>query len=152
MEYLGLCISFAEMESSKLINYSINMCWIGWDILSLFFVFGEILSNFDPRNIISTYIKDFLWKKMAQICQISGKFLLHHQIFMISSSRVERGGGGLHFWSHTYGGTNKCNLITFAICQFWICLKKGARLCHCFVSKKLIKYVYVNKIIINPFF
>jgi len=50
MEYLGLCISFAEMESSKLINYSINICWIGWDILSLFFVFGEILSNFHPEK------------------------------------------------------------------------------------------------------
>jgi hypothetical protein len=32
---------------------------------------GEISPNFDLKNLISTYSKDFPWKKMAQIRQIS---------------------------------------------------------------------------------
>jgi hypothetical protein len=35
-----------------------------------FFILGEILQNFDLKNMISTYSKDFPWKKKAKICQI----------------------------------------------------------------------------------
>jgi hypothetical protein len=35
---------------------------------------GEFPSQFDLKNMISTNTKDFSWKKMAQICQISENF------------------------------------------------------------------------------
>jgi hypothetical protein len=41
--------------------------------ISAFFSFGGISPNFDLKNMISTYSKDFSWKKMTQIRQISKK-------------------------------------------------------------------------------
>jgi len=35
------------------------------------FFTGELSPDFDLKNIILTYTKDFSWKKMAQIRQIS---------------------------------------------------------------------------------
>jgi hypothetical protein len=34
---------------------------------------GEILPNFNLKNMILTYTKDSPWEKMAQICQILKK-------------------------------------------------------------------------------
>jgi len=45
-----------------------------WLYQCFFFLsFGEISPNFDLKNMISTYTKDFSWKKMTQISQISKK-------------------------------------------------------------------------------
>jgi hypothetical protein len=42
--------------------------------VSDFFIFlGEISPNFNLKNMISTYAKDFAWKKMTQIHQIKNK-------------------------------------------------------------------------------
>jgi hypothetical protein len=43
------------------------------DVLYTNYFFGQISQNFDLKNMISTYAKDFPWKKMAQICDISKK-------------------------------------------------------------------------------
>ncbi len=48
----------------------------------------EISPNFDLKNMISTYTKDFICgKKMEQIRQILEKKIPNRQIFMISSSK-----------------------------------------------------------------
>jgi hypothetical protein len=51
------------------------------------FFLSKILLNFDMKNMISIFTKNFPWEEMAQICQISNFFFPNHQIFMISSSR-----------------------------------------------------------------
>ncbi len=47
---------------------------------------GEISPNFDLKNMISTFTKDFSMQKRAQIHQISKKNQ-NRQIFMMSFSR-----------------------------------------------------------------
>jgi hypothetical protein len=47
------------------------MCESKKEILFVFLLRGEILSNFNLENQILSYLKDFSWKKLAQIRQIS---------------------------------------------------------------------------------
>ncbi len=55
------------------------------------FVLGGISPNFDLKKMISTYTKNFPWKKnMAQIREILGKKNPNRQMFMISSRRQPR--------------------------------------------------------------
>jgi hypothetical protein len=48
---------------------------------------GEVSQTFDLKNMISTYSKDFPWKKNGQnLPDLLKKRFPYHQIFMISSS------------------------------------------------------------------
>jgi len=52
-------------------NYNPKMCESKKEIILVFLFGGEILSNFNLENQILSYLKDFSWKKLAQIRQIS---------------------------------------------------------------------------------
>jgi len=57
-------------------------------VFCFFFWRGGGGANFDLKNMISTYTKDFICgKKMEQIRQILEKKIPNRQIFMISSSK-----------------------------------------------------------------
>jgi hypothetical protein len=49
--------------------------------------FGEISPNFYLKNIISTYAKDFSWKKWIKFTRFQRKTNPNWQAFMINSSR-----------------------------------------------------------------
>jgi len=49
--------------------------------------FGEISPDFYLKNIISTYAKDFSWKKWIKFTRFQRKTNPNRQAFMISSSR-----------------------------------------------------------------
>ncbi len=51
------------------------------------FFLGAISPNFNLENMISTYMKDILWKKWPKYARFQRKKIPNHQIFMISSSR-----------------------------------------------------------------
>ncbi len=40
---------------------------------AVFFWQGQIFGKFQPQNMISTYLKDIIQRKIAQICQILKK-------------------------------------------------------------------------------
>jgi len=129
------------------------MCWIGWDILSLFFVFGEILSNFDPEkydfNLGSQILFFFLNSLVLAPFESGG---VHKSCFFIVTStfsifhRISSVFGHIHMEAQKSVIWSQLQFVSFEFV-----LKKGAKLCNCFVSKKMIKYVYINKIIINTF-
>jgi hypothetical protein len=48
---------------------------------------GEFSPNFDLKNMISPYTKDFSWKKNPNSPDFKEYFFENRQIFMTSSSR-----------------------------------------------------------------
>jgi len=45
--------------------------------------FYEILSNFDLKNMITTYAKDFPWKKWPNLIRFQKKKFSNPQIFIV---------------------------------------------------------------------
>jgi hypothetical protein len=62
------------------------------------FFIGEISSNFDLKNMISTYIKDFL-EQFAKIAQISEENIPNCQIFCDKFPLVAKNIEGFCFFS-----------------------------------------------------
>jgi hypothetical protein len=70
--------------------FSTNTLTLVWVSVSFISVFSP---NFDLKNKILAYTKDFLCKKMTQICQILKIFLFFFQIsrfLMITSKNVAK--------------------------------------------------------------
>jgi hypothetical protein len=47
---------------------------------------GEFLPKFDLKNMISTYAKDFSWKKLLKSARFQKEKIPNRRVFMISSS------------------------------------------------------------------
>jgi hypothetical protein len=49
--------------------------------------YWRIFAKIRPENMISTYAKDFSWKKLPKFARFQKEKIQNRQIFMISSSR-----------------------------------------------------------------